>query len=306
MEQTRRASPRRDKPNATVCARPNLPRHLEQPSKDAAASRTPAPKPASEQARADAGRRRADARDRRRNVKEGELGTDPQLDRALELLKSWQVFKTFVARTRRLSAAGRSPARPDGAAHPQRHASSPRGIARRRSTAQFPATCLGRGRDLERARAASGHCYFTLKDDASQLARGDVPQRRAASCPSRPQTAWRCSSQARRRPLRRARRRCSSTSSAMEPRGLGALQLAFEQLKARLAAEGLFAPERKRPLPRFPRRRRHRRRRCTGAAIHDMRAVLRRRWPAARVVVRPVRVQGAGAGARHRGRRSPT
>jgi len=81
---------------------------------------------------------------------------------------------------------------------------------------------------------------------------------------------------------------------AMEPRGLGALQLAFEQLKVRLGAEGLFAAERKRPLPRWPR--------CVGivtavqgAAIHDMRTVLRRRWPIARVVVRPVRVQGAGA-----------
>ena len=81
----------------------------------------------------------------------------------------------------------------------------------------------------------------------------------------------------------------------MEPRGLGALQLAFEQLKARLGAEGLFAAGRKRPLPRFPR--------AVGivtalggAVIHDMRTVLRRRWPACRIVVRPVRVQGAGAG----------
>jgi exodeoxyribonuclease VII large subunit len=80
----------------------------------------------------------------------------------------------------------------------------------------------------------------------------------------------------------------------MEPRGLGALQLAFEQLKAKLGAEGLFATERKRPLPRVPRavgivtalR---------GAAIHDMRTVLRRRWPLCRVIVRPVRVQGAGS-----------
>src|SRR5207247_1389439 len=77
--------------------------------------------------------------------------------------------------------------------------------------------------------------------------------------------------------------------------GLGALQLAFEQLKARLGAEGLFAAGRKRPLPRFPR--------AVGivtalggAVIHDMRTVLRRRWPACRIVVRPVRVQGGGAG----------
>jgi exodeoxyribonuclease VII large subunit len=80
----------------------------------------------------------------------------------------------------------------------------------------------------------------------------------------------------------------------MEPLGLGALRLAFEQLKSRLEAEGLFAAERKRPLPRFPRvvgvvtalR---------GAAVHDIRRVLGDRWPAARVLLRPVRVQGAEA-----------
>jgi exodeoxyribonuclease VII large subunit len=82
----------------------------------------------------------------------------------------------------------------------------------------------------------------------------------------------------------------------MEPLGLGALRLAFEQLKARLQGEGLFDEARKRPLPRAPR---------TigivtalpGAAIHDMLRGLRDRWPSARVVVRPVRVQGPGAAA---------
>jgi exodeoxyribonuclease VII large subunit len=81
----------------------------------------------------------------------------------------------------------------------------------------------------------------------------------------------------------------------MEPMGLGALRLAFEQLKARLAAEGLFDQARKRPLPKAPR--------AIGivtalqgAAIHDMLRILRDRWPAARVLVRPARVQGPGAG----------
>src|SRR5438128_1078598 len=83
-------------------------------------------------------------------------------------------------------------------------------------------------------------------------------------------------------------------AGAMLPRGLGALTLAFEQLKVRLGAEGLFADARKRPLPRWPRAvgivtALH------GAAIHDMRTVLARRWPAAAVVLRPVRVQGRGA-----------
>jgi exodeoxyribonuclease VII large subunit len=80
----------------------------------------------------------------------------------------------------------------------------------------------------------------------------------------------------------------------LEPRGLGALQLAFEQLKKRLHAEGLFAAERKRPLPSLPRRIGI----VTsleGAAIRDILKVLRRRAPNASVVIRPARVQGEGA-----------
>jgi len=83
-------------------------------------------------------------------------------------------------------------------------------------------------------------------------------------------------------------------AEGMEPRGLGSLQLALEQLKQRLAAEGLFAEERKRALPFFPR---------TvglvtslkGAAIHDLLTVLRSRCPGIHALVRPVRVQGTGA-----------
>ncbi len=80
----------------------------------------------------------------------------------------------------------------------------------------------------------------------------------------------------------------------LEPKGLGALQLAFEQLKKRLQAEGLFAAERKRPLPALPRRIGI----VTsleGAAIRDILKVLRRRAPNASVLVRPTRVQGDGA-----------
>jgi exodeoxyribonuclease VII large subunit len=80
----------------------------------------------------------------------------------------------------------------------------------------------------------------------------------------------------------------------LDPHGLGALQLAFEQLKRRLEAEGLFNAERKRPLPALPR---------TigvvtsldGAAIRDILTVLRARHPGARIVIRPARVQGDGA-----------
>jgi exodeoxyribonuclease VII large subunit len=80
----------------------------------------------------------------------------------------------------------------------------------------------------------------------------------------------------------------------LEPQGLGALQLAFEQLKAKLEAEGLFAKERKRPLPLLPQR-------VavvtspTGAVIQDILNVTARRCPYLNIVVLPVKVQGEGA-----------
>jgi exodeoxyribonuclease VII large subunit len=80
----------------------------------------------------------------------------------------------------------------------------------------------------------------------------------------------------------------------LEPKGIGALQLAFVQLKERLAKEGLFAEERKRPLPEVPS--------CigvvtspTGAVIHDILTVLRRQGVTVSVLLAPVRVQGEGA-----------
>jgi exodeoxyribonuclease VII large subunit len=80
----------------------------------------------------------------------------------------------------------------------------------------------------------------------------------------------------------------------MQPAGVGALQMAFEQLKRRLHAEGLFDEARKKPLPQFPNtvgivtsR--------TGAAIRDLVSILRRRWPAIKIILRPVTVQGEGA-----------
>ena len=80
----------------------------------------------------------------------------------------------------------------------------------------------------------------------------------------------------------------------LEPQGLGPLQIAFRKLYARLEGEGLFRAERKRPLPRFPRRIGF----VTspqGAAIHDFLEVLRRRWPHTDVLVIPAKVQGVGA-----------
>src|SRR5438270_7952545 len=80
----------------------------------------------------------------------------------------------------------------------------------------------------------------------------------------------------------------------LQPRGVGLLQAKFEALKRKLEAEGLFAPERKRPLPKLPRR-------IgiitspSGAAIRDMLNVLRRRAPWLQILINPVRVQGTGA-----------
>ena len=80
----------------------------------------------------------------------------------------------------------------------------------------------------------------------------------------------------------------------VELQGIGALQAAFEKLKQKLKAEGLFAPERKRPLPRYPQR-------LglvtspTGAAIRDVLHVVERRNPALEIILVPCRVQGEGA-----------
>ena len=82
----------------------------------------------------------------------------------------------------------------------------------------------------------------------------------------------------------------------MEPDGVGALYMAYEQLRAKLEKEGLFAEERKKPLPRFPKR-------IgivtspTGAAIRDMLHITGRRFPSAEIVLYPALVQGADAAA---------
>src|SRR5262249_47407384 len=147
--------------------------------------------------------------------------------------------------------------------------------------------------ELSGVRRSTGrHVYFTLKDAHSQL--GAVMFWRTAQVlPFDPAEGLEVIVQGRLAlyPIRGA---LPLVVERMEPRGLGALRLAFEQRKVRLEAEGLFAAARKRPLPRFPR--------VVGvvtalagAAVHDMLTTLRRRWPAARVIVRPARVQGHAA-----------
>lgn len=141
---------------------------------------------------------------------------------------------------------------------------------------------------------ASGHSYFCLKDENCQI-RAVLFRPQARLLRFRPENGMHVVA-AGRLSLYPQRGEVQFIVDRLEPQGVGSLQVAFEQLKARLAAEGLFDPARKRPLPSFPR---------TvgvvtsasGAAIHDILNVLRRRHAGVRILLRPVRVQGEGAAA---------
>ncbi|RIK91550.1 MAG: exodeoxyribonuclease VII large subunit, partial [Proteobacteria bacterium] len=141
-------------------------------------------------------------------------------------------------------------------------------------------------------RAASGHCYFTLKDDGAQLKavlfRGDCERLRFDVGDGLEVLAFAEIS------LYEARGELQVVVRQLEPRGVGALRLAFEQLRARLEAEGLFDAARKRPLPPVPRAvgvvtSLH------GAALHDVLEVTAARWPSIPLLVAGARVQGEGA-----------
>ncbi len=151
---------------------------------------------------------------------------------------------------------------------------------------------LVRGEVGNVSRPPSGLAYFTLKDAGAQI----------------PCVMFRAAATALRFELREgievlvrgdvdvfpAKGQAQLVARDVRPLGHGAFWLAFEQVRDRLAAEGLFAPERKRPLPGFPRR-------IglvtseAGAAMHDVLAVLGRRYPLAEVLVSPCLVQGDGA-----------
>jgi exodeoxyribonuclease VII large subunit len=140
--------------------------------------------------------------------------------------------------------------------------------------------------------AASGHYYFTLKERDAQVK--CVAFRSAHRYwKFKPQDGLAVLARGR-IDVYEARGEYQLLVESLEPQGFGALQLAFEQLKQKLAAEGLFDPARKRPLPRFPRRigivtspR--------GAAIADMVHILSRRFPGIHVRLYPSLVQGEGA-----------
>jgi exodeoxyribonuclease VII large subunit len=141
---------------------------------------------------------------------------------------------------------------------------------------------------------SSGHMYFTLKDAAAQLScvlfRGTPSAQRQLLADGQKVLLQGEVT------IYEARGQYQLIVRAVELQGVGALQAAFEKLKQKLAAEGLFAPERKRPLPR-----------CAqrigvvtspmGAAIRDVLHVIQRRNPALEVILAPCRVQGDGAAA---------
>lgn len=137
--------------------------------------------------------------------------------------------------------------------------------------------------------ADSGHLYFTLKDGEAQL-RIVMFRMQARLLRFRPENGMQVVVRGR-VTIYEGRGEMQIMAEYMEPMGAGALQVAFEQLKAKLAAEGLFSSERKKPLPTLPK---------TvgivtsprGAAIQDMLNVLRRRHESVHIIIYPAQVQG--------------
>ena len=137
--------------------------------------------------------------------------------------------------------------------------------------------------------SAAGHCYFTLKDERAQLRCVTFRDERRF-IRFEPQTGLRMVAHGR-VDLFEPQGALQLYVDSLQPAGFGDLALRFEALKAKLGAEGLFEPARKRPLPPRP---------ATigiatsvsGAVLHDILQVLRRRWPLTRVVVAACQVQG--------------
>jgi exodeoxyribonuclease VII large subunit len=148
--------------------------------------------------------------------------------------------------------------------------------------------------ELSNLRApGSGHVYCTLKDKASQI-RAVLFRSTAVRLRFALQEGLHVIVRGR-LTVYEPRGEYQIVLDTVEPKGIGALQLAFEQLKERLATEGLFDQDRKKSIPAFPRT-------VgvvtslTGAAIRDILAVLRRRWPTLHILIAPVQVQGENAG----------
>src|SRR5579871_3091130 len=155
----------------------------------------------------------------------------------------------------------------------------------------FPTVCV-QGEISNCSQAGSGHIYLTLKDDAAQI-RAVIWRSTAARLRFEIEDGLAVVATG---PIEvyEARGTYQLIVERLIPQGMGALELAFRQLHDRLAAEGLFDVERKRPLPRFPRR-------IalitspSGAAVRHMIQVIGRRWTGTDIIILPVAVQGVGA-----------
>jgi exodeoxyribonuclease VII large subunit len=138
----------------------------------------------------------------------------------------------------------------------------------------------------------SGHLYFTLKDEGAQIS-GVMWRSRVANLTIVPEDGMKVIARGS-ITVYPPRGNYQIDCDQIQPIGIGELQLAFERLKKKLAAEGLFEPEHKKPIPEYPER-------IgivtseTGAALQDIRSVLGRRFPSVEVILVPVRVQGVGA-----------
>src|SRR5215471_3446901 len=138
----------------------------------------------------------------------------------------------------------------------------------------------------------SGHLYFTLKDQNAQL-RVVMFRSQARLLRFRPENGMQIVLRGR-VTIFEGRGELQLSAEYLEPKGAGALQIAFEQLKAKLEAEGLFDSARKRPIPALPRS-------IglvtspTGAAVRDILNILRRRHHSARILIYPAQVQGETA-----------
>ena len=138
----------------------------------------------------------------------------------------------------------------------------------------------------------SGHHYFTLKDSESSL-RCVIFKSSASKLRFRPESGMGVTAFGRVSVFSRDgayQLYCTD----LIPEGTGDLQIAFEQLKAKLASEGLFDPEHKKQLPPFPKKIAIITS-SAGAAVHDMIRILGKRWPMTKVILLPVRVQGVEA-----------
>ena len=139
---------------------------------------------------------------------------------------------------------------------------------------------------------SSGHLYFTLKDEGAQIS-AVMWRSRVAQLLFRPSDGMKIIVRGN-ITVYEPRGNYQIDCLQLQPVGVGELQLAFDRLKQKLSAEGLFDEARKRPLPAYPKK-------IgivtspTGAAIQDMLNILRRRFPALELILAPVKVQGIGA-----------